>query len=406
MPVFTELLEQGRKREAVRLASTLFWLILIVLGALTALFILVAGVIMPLFIRATSSPPRSTTSRSGSRSVLFPIVVLLGLNGLLVGILNAYDHFTIPAIAPLVWNVVIIACLVVLRRCSTATTRSTPTRSACCSARSSSSRWSCRCCGRIDFRLKFALQLARPARQHACFVLMLPVTIGLGVINFDLLINSLVGSLISDSAPRAIDAALPDLHAAAGDLQRRAGDRAVPVAQPRSWRAMTSGLRALVATGTRQIMLLLVPAGGRHGRARRADRRGSSTSTARSARHRPTRSTKALFWFAFSLPFAGINLLLTRTFFSLQRPWIPTALAAVNLLVNLVVSLALYEPLGIAGPVIGTVVAQRRHDRRADDLSAATARRQHRGTGARRSPRSRSAARRCCSGSRPMGSGG
>ena len=46
--------------------------------------------------------------------MLFPIVVLLGLNGLLVGILNAYDHFTIPAISPLVWNLVIIACLVVL----------------------------------------------------------------------------------------------------------------------------------------------------------------------------------------------------------------------------------------------------------------------------------------------------
>ena len=38
--------------------------------------------------------------------------MLLGLNGLVVGILNAYDHFTIPAIAPLVWNLVIIAGLV------------------------------------------------------------------------------------------------------------------------------------------------------------------------------------------------------------------------------------------------------------------------------------------------------
>ena len=65
----------------------------------------------------------------------------------------------------------------------------------------------------------------------------------------------------------------------------------------------------------------------------------------------------ALFWFAFSMPFAGLNLLLTRTFFSLQRPWIPSALAAVNLAVNAVVSIALYKPLGIAGPVIGTVVA-------------------------------------------------
>ena len=37
--------------------------------------------------------------------------------------------------------------------------------------------------------------------------------------------------------------------------------------------------------------------------------------------------SEALFWFSFSLPFSGANLLLTRTFFSLQRPWFPTALA-------------------------------------------------------------------------------
>ncbi len=66
---------------------------------------------------------------------------------------------------------------------------------------------------------------------------------------------------------------------------------------------------------------------------------------------------KALFWFAFSLPFAGVNLLLSRTFFALQRPWIPTKLAAINVVVDIIVSVALYKPLGIAGPVIGTVVA-------------------------------------------------
>ena len=46
--------------------------------------------------------------------MLFPIVVLLGLNGLVVGILNAHDHFSIPALAPLVWNVVIIVAMVAL----------------------------------------------------------------------------------------------------------------------------------------------------------------------------------------------------------------------------------------------------------------------------------------------------
>ena len=80
---------------------------------------------------AASSPPSSTTSPSGLAQVLFPIVLLLGVNGLLVGILNAYDHFTIPALAPLVWNVVIIVLLVASAAAVRRRRRSsTPTRSA------------------------------------------------------------------------------------------------------------------------------------------------------------------------------------------------------------------------------------------------------------------------------------
>ncbi len=65
----------------------------------------------------------------------------------------------------------------------------------------------------------------------------------------------------------------------------------------------------------------------------------------------------ALFWFAISLPFGGLNLLLTRTFFAVQRPWIPTSLAAMNIVVDIIVSVALYKPLGIAGLIIGTITA-------------------------------------------------
>ena len=57
MPVFTELLQEGRKREAFRLASTVFWIMLIALGAITAFFILAAHAIMPLFIASSSGAP-------------------------------------------------------------------------------------------------------------------------------------------------------------------------------------------------------------------------------------------------------------------------------------------------------------------------------------------------------------
>jgi putative peptidoglycan lipid II flippase len=116
------------------------------------------------------------------------------------------------------------------------------------------------------------------------------------------------------------------------------------------------GLRATMSIGVRQIFLLLVPAAVytlvlATPITRLVYERGSFDATSTEL------VSTALFWFSFSLPFAGANLLLTRTFFSLQRPWAPTGLATANLVVNAIVSLALYKPFGIAGLVIGTAVA-------------------------------------------------
>ncbi len=111
VPVFTDLLQQGRKREAFKLASTLFWIILIALGALTAVGILGAGVIMPLFTGTTFNASLNHLT-AGLAQVLFPVVLLLGLTGLLVGILQSYDEFSIPALAPAIWNLVILVLLV------------------------------------------------------------------------------------------------------------------------------------------------------------------------------------------------------------------------------------------------------------------------------------------------------
>src|SRR5215831_17487296 len=52
VPVFSDLLEKGDRRRAWRVASTIFWLVLLVLGGLTALFILAA----PLLIRPFGNP--------------------------------------------------------------------------------------------------------------------------------------------------------------------------------------------------------------------------------------------------------------------------------------------------------------------------------------------------------------
>jgi putative peptidoglycan lipid II flippase len=82
VPVFTELLEHGRRKDAFKLASTLFFLILTVLSAITVFFVAFAGVIMPLFVGSQLAGLQDLTI--GLSRVLFPVVLLLGLNGLFV----------------------------------------------------------------------------------------------------------------------------------------------------------------------------------------------------------------------------------------------------------------------------------------------------------------------------------
>jgi putative peptidoglycan lipid II flippase len=358
VPVFTELLGQGRRREAFRLASTLFWILLLVLGAFTALFILAAGLIVPLFTGPTFVPALDALTVDFSR-VLFPTVLLLGLMGLLVGILQSYDHFTIPAISPAVWNLVIVVLLVVLHprfhggyedgnrlyAYAIAILVATFVQLAMVAG----------ALGRIDFRLQPHIDWHDP-RVRQVFVLMLPVTIGLGIINLDQLINSVFGTLVTREAPSAIEKAFRIYMLPQGMFSVAVATVLFPTLSRMAARRDAAQMRRALGTGMRQINLLLIPA--------TAFMVVLATPITRLLYERGqfnARSTElasiALFWFAFSLPFGGLNLLLTRTFFALQRPWIPTSLAAMNIVVDIVVSIALYRPLGIAGLIIGTLAA-------------------------------------------------
>jgi putative peptidoglycan lipid II flippase len=354
VPVFTDLLQQGKKREAFRLASTLFWIILIALGALTAIGILAAGVIMPLFTGSTFNQPLNDLT-AGLAQVLFPVVLLLGLTGLLVGILQSYDEFSIPALAPAVWNIVIIVLLVALEGQFRDGRRVYAYAIAWLVATVVQGLLVASALRRIDFRLQFSIDWRDP-RVRQVFTLMLPVTIGLGIVNLDQLLNSVFGTLVSRQAPRAIDNAFRIYMLPQGVFSVAVATVLFPTLSRQAARRDAAGMRRAVGNGMRQINLLLIPSAAvlmvlATPITRLVFQRGQFGA------YSTHLVSVALFWFAFSLPFGGLNLLLTRTFFAVQRPWIPTRLAALNMVVDVIVSVALYKPLGIAGLVIGTAAA-------------------------------------------------
>ena len=351
VPVFTEHLEHGRRKEAFRLAATLFLLILTVLGAITVAFTLFANRILPLFV---GDDLRAVQDLSiGLSRIMFPVVLLLGLNGLTVGILQAHDHFTVPAISPLVWNAVIIAFLVASHQVLEGDDQLYGYAVGVLVGTAVQFAMAVPLLRRYGFTVQVRGLSFRDETVVRVLRLMLPVTIGLGLINFNVLINTTLGSFVSEAAPRAIDAAFRIYMLPQGLFSVAIATVLFPALSRLAARRDFDGLRDLLATGTRQIFLLLIPAAAatlvlaepvtrlvyEHGNF------GQSSTDAVST---------ALFWFALSLPTSGVNLLLTRTFFSLQRPWVTTRIAALNLAVNAAVSIALYKPFGIAGIVIGT----------------------------------------------------
>ena len=359
VPVFTELLQAGRKKEAFRLATTLFWIVGLVLGMITVLGILLAGPVMSIYGDIAGAKNFDVHAATVLTQILFPVVLLLGLSGVLTGILQSYDEFTIPALAPVVWNVVIIVLTLLLKH-----------HTGGVGVYGYAIAWLLATLVQllligsalrlIDYRLGFELDWRDP-RIRQVFLLMLPVTLGLGIINLDALINSAMGALVVThplpaAGPAAIRYAFLLYMLPQGVFSVAVSTVLFPTLSRQAARGAAAEMRHTVANGMRQINLLLIPSA--------AGFLVLSVPITRLIFERNAfgpeslaLTSRALFWFAFSLPFSGLNLLMTRTFFAFQRPWIPTKLAAINMVVDIIVSVALYKPLGIAGLVIGTAAA-------------------------------------------------
>ena len=350
VPVFSELLEKGDRRRAWRVASTLFWLLLLALGGLTALFVLIAPYVLRLF----GNPGGDVDLAVGLSRVLFPIVVLLGLTGIVVGILNTHDHFTVPALSPVLWNLAIIVGLVV----------GVPTQDG------ESGKLYVYAASIVvgtliqfllplpwlrglDGRLQVVVDWRDPAVRRF-FILLLPVTVGLGLININAVIDTVFASRLIDAslAPTAIDKAFRLYMLPQGMFSVAVATVLFPALSRLAARSDHDQFRETVALGVRQIGFLLVPAGAvsavlAEPIVRIVYQRGSFTPD------QTTVVAGALAAFSLWLVFNGWMLMLNRAFFSLQSNWLPTIVALANLALNAALDLAFYR-VGVWGIPLAT----------------------------------------------------
>ena len=350
VPVFSELLERGEKQRAWRVASTLFWLTLLVLGGLTAVFILLA----PLLMRPFGDPGGDYELAVGLSRVLFPIVVLLGLSGIVVGILNTYHHFALPALAPVAWNLVIVFGLLLgVPRIDDESAELYLYAGVVVLGTFVQLLLPIPWLRRLDGSLTLVLDWRDPA-VHRVLRLMVPVTLTIGLINVNFVVDTLFASRLLDPelAPAAIDKAFRLYMLPQGVFAVAVTTVLFPTLARLAARGDDAGLRRALDGGLRQIAFLLLPAALfsivlAEPIVRLVYQRGEFTA------EDTTIVAQCLQAFSLGLVFNGWAAMLNRSFYAVQTNWVPTAIALGAVALNATFDAVFYR-LGIWGIPLAT----------------------------------------------------
>ena len=187
------------------------------------------------------------------------------------------------------------------------------------------------------------------------FVLMVPVTIGLGLININASIDQLFAThyLNPNLAPAAIVRAFRLYMLPQGVFSVAVATVLFPLLSRHASREDWSAFKRTVAY---RAPADLASCSCRPAWRRRCSRRrscGSSTSTSTSRLADTPIVAACLAAFALGLTFNGTMLMLNRGFFSLQSPWIPSWVAFGNLGLNALLDAVFYR-FGIWGIPLST----------------------------------------------------
>ncbi len=108
IPVFTEYLTNKGKDEAFKLAGSAILLLSIILTMLALVGILLSPLIVRIIAPGFAGSPEKLSLTITLTRIMFPYIFFIGMVALCMGILNVLGHFAAPALAPVFLNLAMI----------------------------------------------------------------------------------------------------------------------------------------------------------------------------------------------------------------------------------------------------------------------------------------------------------
>ena len=352
VPVFTGLFAQGERERAYKLASSLLSFMTIVVGAVTVALVFGAPIVIHLFYPEFTHSAYVYHLAVSLLRILLPTVLLFSISGVVIGVLYSYERFTMPAVVSIVWNLVIIAFIALfsghdslgIYALAWGMLAGTVAEVVLLVA----------ALRRVDLKWRVSFAWRDPLLRRV-LLLMVPVTITLGILNFNALIDFFFAQFVSDHAAAQIDYAFRLYQLPQGMFAITIGTVLFPTLSRYAADNDMESFRETLSMGVRQIFFVSLPFVAwfvvvphsivqliyQHGQFVPAD-------TAAVA--------PILAFFTLGMAFANVNVMFNRGFQSMQRPWLPLYVGIVNLVLNALLDWVLYKPLGARGIVLSTSI--------------------------------------------------
>ncbi len=353
IPVFKDKMVKSGKEEAMRLACLTISGLILIVGIIIAIGIIFAPQLVYLSAAGFKADPYKFNLTVSLTQVMFIYLLMVSISAVFMGILNSFGHFGVPALSPAMFNIGMIITPVVLYSYF-----DTPIYTMAIGVLIGGIGqliFQVPSLFKIGFKFKLKIDFADEGIRRIGRLIS-PMVIGLSASRINILINTLLASLLVEGAMSYLNYAYRLMHFPLGVFGVALGTVALPKF---SEQAATNNIEQLASTFYEAIGLaffLVIPsavylAGYGDDLIRLIYQRGAFTPEA------TLQTARALYFYAFGLlGFAGVRVA-APLYYALGDAKRPMYYSIIAVMINITLNFALIPYLGFAGLAAATSAA-------------------------------------------------
>lgn len=356
VPVFTEYLRKKSRAESLELADNAFTILSIILAVVSVAGIILSPLIVGLIAPGFISQPQQFALTVFLNRLMFPYIFFIALVALCMGILNSFRHFTTPALSPVLLNIAMIVAALTLHDSFEQPITALAVGVLAGGVLQLAMQWPV--LRQFGVKIKFRFNPWHPGiRQIGS--LMLPAILGAGVGTINVFVGTILASLLPGGSVTYLFYADRIMEFPLGIFAIAIGTAALPSFAAHVASGQMDNLKTGISFALRLMLFLTIP-----------------SMVALMALHLPIISVlfqrgafdeqaalytgQALFCYVLGLWAYSVLRVFVSSFYALQDSRWPLKAAIITVIVNVLCSLILMQPLkhngiALAGSISATV---------------------------------------------------